>query len=43
MVLEGLRASYGHKPEPPEGRVAGRVGLGPWGALAAGQRFSPLT
>lgn len=43
MVLEGPRASYGHKPEPPEGRAAGRVGWGPWGALAAGQWSSPLT
>lgn len=43
MVLEGLRASYGYKPGPPEERAAGRVGWGPWGALTAGQRCSPLT
>lgn len=34
MVLEGLRASYGHRPEPP---TAGREGSGLGGPGAPGE------
>lgn len=40
---EGFLWAQTGTPHPPAGRAVGWVGWGPGGALAAGQRFSPLT